>query len=93
MSKIILKCSACVLNGELGNLAEVLPDGGIKVMRNHPGMNQYTIIHGKEFQVACGKCGNIAFYKYPKVLDNPLTREVILRKTFQFYGSFVSGTI
>lgn len=53
----------------------------------------YTIIQGKEFSISCGKCGSMVFYKYPKVVDNPMTREVILRKTFNFYGTFVGGTI
>lgn len=85
----ILKCPTCYLQGTKQNLAEIMPDGGVKILRSNPYQQDFTIIHGQQFSVSCGKCNTIVFYKQPKILDNQITRDLIITNTMTFYGTFI----
>lgn len=89
----ILRCPTCFNNGLRRNLAQVLPNGVIRIFRSIAGEREYTEIEGAQFSIRCGECQNMVFYKYPKVIDSQATRELILRNTFKFFGSFIGGTL
>ena len=87
----ILRCPTCYINGTKQNLAEVLPGGAIRILRSNPYQQDFTIVEGEQFSISCGKCNTLVYYKHPKLIDN-VAKELILRQTFKFFGTFIGGT-
>ncbi len=52
-------------------MAEILPDGGIKILRMVNTLDErsidFTIIQASEFNLICGACQNIVIYKKPYI--------------------------
>lgn len=71
------------------NLAEILPDGNIKVLRmvkddGYETKIDFTLIKSKEFEMSCGACGNPVLYKQPIHL-NPSFNILTAWGTMQTY--------
>lgn len=68
---MIISCPYCSLQGNKKNLAEILPDGSIKVLRmskiteSLERIVDFTIIQANEFNLICGTCMNIVIYRRP----------------------------
>lgn len=43
----------------------VLDNGDISIQRNYykPGYREYTLVRGNDFELVCGKCGGMVFFK------------------------------
>lgn len=56
--------------GKDKNLANILPNGDIKVVRFTPNQEiDFTIIRAKEFSLICGDCQNVIVYREPKLIS------------------------
>lgn len=90
LERIILRCPVCQFKGEKQNLAEVLADGGLRIIRSEGFNNRsYTEIRGNDLTVSCGNCNTVVYYKRPKVEATKLTGDYVVTQTFQFFGTFL----
>ena len=69
--KNIISCQYCKSIGIKQNLAELLPNGLLKIPRHDVFAGdgwerEFTIIAGNDLNVLCGKCGNVAYKKQSK---------------------------
>lgn len=68
LNRNIISCHYCAAEGIKQNLAELLPNGIIKIPRHDVfegdhWEREYTAISGENFKVICVKCGNVAYEK------------------------------
>lgn len=73
MSRLIIRCPQCLeTSGETFNLAEYLPDGILSIRtfyKTFKGDNIPLYISGKEFELICGNCKQVAFRKTPVLIQ------------------------
>lgn len=95
---MIVQCPYCILQGEKRNLAEILPDGSIKILRlikeNVETLERtidFTIIQTPEFNLICGNCGNTVIYKRPIISQPQVNIMTTWGTMLQFYekSSFI----
>lgn len=87
----IIKCPYCILQGLTKNLAEILPNGDIKILRmikedreTFLPVIDFTIVRASEFQLLCGHCGNVVIYKQP-IIKNSQVNIMLAWGTIQNY--------
>ena len=75
MSKCIIRCPVCEWSGEIKTLGEYQAETGIVSVRRSRGMvaGDNTIITGNDFQIICGRCGEVAFQKIPVTIQETIS--------------------
>lgn len=88
---MIIKCPQCWKEGKVRNLAEILPDGMVKIQRFHTnkpnGERQFTLIEGNELSLICGECQ----FKYNYRKEGYAVRH--FRPIWVHRVSFIQGSI
>ena len=73
MSKLIIKCPICFeTDNTMLNLAEYLPPGILSIRTFYKKFRNEQIpiyIQGKDFELVCGNCKQIAFRKTPILIQ------------------------
>ena len=60
--KQIIRCPNCEEKGIKQNLAQILPNGLVAILRRgRDKYAEYTIIGGSKIYIICGVCGSIVY--------------------------------
>lgn len=77
MIRALIKCPNCESEtGDILNLAQYMEDGSLSIRtfyKNHKGEQINMYIQGKEFDLICGRCNQIAFRKTPVLIQQTTT--------------------
>ena len=84
MIKQLVICPLCSKLGIKNVLGEVTTDGGFAVLRFHNGL---TKIRGQQFEVECGNCGEVVFFRQER-RANGEGAQLRVRQSWLLGGTF-----
>lgn len=68
--RTLVRCTNCATWGKTRNLAEILPDGALKIIRMRSSEKiEFTILYTKEVTLMCGECGHLMNINIERRLD------------------------
>ena len=87
-------CPNCELMGLKQTIGVILDSGDISIQRSYykPGYREFTIIRGNDFELICGKCSGMVYFRKGGQDENSFERGTRIFRIALTHTTYKLGT-